>query len=98
MSEKYPNRFKKGHAPTKPKGAISKSTVFKNFLLDNFQQNRDKAKQRLNELYDSKEDFLRLMNLLANFCPKQIENSDGSNIGSIGILVKEISAGDIRAN
>ncbi len=55
----------------KPKGAVSKKCEFENFLFDNFVQNKDKAQELLNAMYQNKLDFKWLMGLLTERMPKE---------------------------
>ena len=78
--------FQKGHAPSKPKGAVSQATKFKTFLFNNFEKNKVEAGKRLDEMYRDKTTFMPLLNLLTNHCPKQIEQPEGIRTGETRII------------
>jgi hypothetical protein len=69
-------RFKKGHAPTKPVGAISRYTRFKDFMFSNFHDNEEVVKQTLASMYSNKEDCVTLLRYLYDLSPKEIVPSE----------------------
>lgn len=76
-------RYVKGQSGNKagrPKGSLSSKVALKNLLNDVFNENEDKARKMLTQMFNEPSSFKWLCELKASLEPKEIEAKSDTNI------------------